>query len=114
LTGCSTLYITASSVDEAELIGRTLVAERLVACANLVPGVRSFYQWDGKVQDGEEVLVLCKTRTDLAEGAIARVKALHSYDCPCIVALPIETGNPDYLDWIKSETQISEDTSATS
>lgn len=103
-TGYCTLYITASSDDEAAAIARVLVTERLVACANLVPGVRSFYWWEGEVQDGREVLILCKTRAELVDRAVARVRQVHGYACPCVVALPIVAGNPEYLDWIAAET----------
>ena len=104
MTGFCTLYVTASSDDEAAVIARALVAERLVACANVVPGVRSFFWWDGEVQDAAEVLLLCKTRDSLVDRATARVKELHSYECPCVVALPIVNGNSDYLNWISAET----------
>jgi len=104
MTGCCSLYITASSDDEAALLARTLVAERLIACANLVPGVQSFYWWEGQVQDDTEVLVIGKTRAGLVDQVIARVKELHSYDCPCVVALPITAGNEDYISWIEAET----------
>jgi periplasmic divalent cation tolerance protein len=104
VTGCCTVYVTASSDDEAATIARVLVTERLVACANLVLGVRSLYWWKGEVQDDREVLILCKTRAVLIDRVIARVKEIHSYACPCVVALPIVAGNPGYLDWIAAET----------
>ncbi|MEE8445521.1 MAG: divalent-cation tolerance protein CutA, partial [Alphaproteobacteria bacterium] len=98
------IYITAASADEAATIARTLVAERLAACANVFPPVRSFYWWEGKVQDDAEVVLIAKTRAALVPRLIERVKALHSYDCPCVVALPIEAGNPEFLAWIDGET----------
>ncbi|NQV21068.1 MAG: divalent-cation tolerance protein CutA, partial [Rhodospirillales bacterium] len=85
-------------------IARVLVTERLVACANIVPGVRSVFWWDGEVRNDGEVLVLCKTRDSLVDNVTVRVKELHSYDCPCVVAVPIVGGNPDYLAWISAET----------
>jgi len=98
------IYVTAGSVEEAERIGRALVAERLAACANILPGMRSIYWWDGKVEEASEaVLVLKSVRKNLA-ALTARVKALHSYAVPCVVALPIETGNADYLAWIVTES----------
>lgn len=99
------LYITAARVEEARRIGRALVEERLAACANIVPGMESIYHWQGAVVEDKEVLLVVKTRVELVEAAIARVKALHSYTCPCVVALPILTGNPAYLEWLGQETR---------
>jgi periplasmic divalent cation tolerance protein len=99
------LYITAANLDEATRIGEALVAERLAACANIMPGVQSIYRWQGEIVRDNEVVVIAKTRADLVEPAIARVKALHSYQVPCVVALPILAGNPDYLNWIGAETR---------
>ena len=103
MNACS-VYMTVGSVDEARAIAADLVDRRLAACVNLVPGIRSIYRWQGEVADDAEVAMFAKTRADLVEALIARVKALHSYDCPCIVALPIAAGNPDFLDWIAAET----------
>lgn len=99
------LYVTAATQDEAETIARTLVGERLVACANVLGHMRSFYWWDEQVQDADEVALVLKTRRDLVDAATARIKALHSYDCPCVVALDITGGNPEFLNWIINETQ---------
>lgn len=99
------IYITAASADEARAIGRALVEERLAACANVLGPITSFYWWDGAVQEDGETALVAKTREDLVEALVERVKELHSYDCPCIVALPIEGGNPAFLDWIEAETR---------
>jgi periplasmic divalent cation tolerance protein len=99
------IYATVGDTAEAERIGRTLVSERLAAAANLVPGVRSFYWWEGEVRSGAEVLLILKTRADLADRAVERLKGLHSYVCPGIVVVPIAGGNPAYLDWIAAETR---------
>jgi periplasmic divalent cation tolerance protein len=99
------LYITAARVEEARRIGRVLVEERLVACANILPGLDSIYHWKGAVAEDKEVLLIVKTRAELVDAAIARVKALHSYTCPCVVALPILAGNPAYLEWLGQETR---------
>ncbi len=101
------VYMTAADEDEAGRIGRALVAERLAACVNVIPGMRSFYRWQDEVQDDREVVVIAKTRETLLDALVARVKELHSYDCPCVVALPIVAGNPDFLDWIEAETAES-------
>jgi periplasmic divalent cation tolerance protein len=101
----SWLYLTAAGRDEAETIARTLVEERLAACANVLGGIHSFYWWKGKVHEEPEVAFVVKTRRELVEAVVARVKAMHSYSCPCVIALDIDGGNPDYLDWITAETQ---------
>ena len=98
------LYITAAKVEEARRIGKALVEERLAACANIVPGLESIYHWQGEIVEDREILLIVKTRAELVDAAIAKVKELHSYTCPCIVALPILTGNPAYLDWLGQET----------
>ena len=101
---CVMLYVTAGDGDEAARIGRTLVEERLVACANVFPGVRSIYRWEGAVRDEGEAVLIAKTMADRAEAATARIKALHSYDLPCVVVVPISGGNTDFLDWVERET----------
>lgn len=98
------LYITASSRDEAKKIGRALVEARLAACANVIDGMESTYWWEGKLAEDREAVLIVKTRADLVAAVTARVKALHGYSVPCVVALPILDGNPDYLDWIAAET----------
>lgn len=100
-----TLYMTAADEDEAARIVSALLEERLIACGNILPGVRSLYRWEGKVADDREVAVIMKTRADLADAAIAKIVALHSYDTPCVTAWPVATGNADYLDWVAEETQ---------
>lgn len=101
------LYITTAKIDDARRIGNALVEERLVACANIVPGLESIYWWQGKLVQDREVLLVVKTRAERVDATIARVKALHSYTCPCIVALPILGGNPDYLTWLEAETRLA-------
>lgn len=101
----SLLYITAASRDEALTLARTLVEERLAACANVLGDITSFYWWDGSVQHGGEVALIAKTRTTRVPDAVKRVKDLHSYTCPCVVALPITDGNPAFLQWIGEETE---------
>ena len=100
----SLIYVTASNRDEALKLARILVESRLVACANVLDGATSLYWWDGKVQEDREAVMIAKTRTDLVDAVILRVKAEHSYACPCVVAMPIAAGNPDFLAWIAAET----------
>ena len=98
-------YITTGSAEEADRIARILVEERLAACANLIDGMRSIYRWQGKVEEAVETVMIAKTREDLLQSLTDRVRALHSYECPCVVGLPVPGGNPDYLEWIASETR---------
>ncbi len=100
------LYVTVSNAEEAARIGRQLVEERLVACVNVLGTIRSIYRWEGRVHDDSEVAFFAKTRRDLVPVAIKRVRQLHSYSNPCIVALTIEAGSPEYLSWIHSETHL--------
>lgn len=102
------IYVTAKDEAEAAHIGRTLVGERLAACANVIGPIRSFYWWQGTVQDEREALLVLKSRDALVEALIARVKTLHSYSVPCVVSLEIGRGNPDFLRWIGEETQAGE------
>lgn len=99
------IYVTAAQSEQAMALGRALVEARLVACANVLGGVNSVYWWDGAVQEGQEAVLIAKTRSDLVDAVIAKVKAIHTYSCPCVVALPILGGNPDFLDWISAETR---------
>ncbi len=99
------IYVTASGLDQAKAIGQQLVFERLAACVNILPQMTSIYRWQGQLEQAEEVVLIAKTREGLVDRVVARVRELHSYECPCIVALPITGGNPAFLDWIGSETE---------
>lgn len=94
------IYTTAGSREEAETIARALVQEEIAACANIFDGVRSVYRWQGAVHEDAEAVMIAKTTHAHLDRLIARVRELHSYDCPCVVAMPIAAGNPDYLTWI--------------
>lgn len=96
----SIVYITAGSMDEAARIGKMLVQERLAACVNIIDGMRSLYEWDGTLQDDREVVMIVKTRSSRVAELTSAVKAIHSYDCPCVVELPVSGGNSAFLDWI--------------
>jgi len=98
------VLITVSGEEEAANIATELVNAGLAACANIIRDVRSIYRWEGKTEDGSEVLMIVKTRSDLFEGLAAKVRQLHSYSVPEIIAVPVIKGLEDYLDWIKSET----------
>jgi periplasmic divalent cation tolerance protein len=101
----SFIYMTAESVDAARDIGRELVSSRLAACVNILDNMNSLYWWEGEIQDDREVVLIAKTRTSLVPRLTEKVKSLHSYDCPCIVSLPIQDGNPAFLEWIVQETR---------
>jgi periplasmic divalent cation tolerance protein len=97
-------YVSLSSREDALAIGRALVEERLAAAVNIQTGVRSVYRWQGTVEEAAEVLLIAKTRAALVPQLTARVVALHSYQCPAVIAVPICGGNPDYLAWIEEQT----------
>jgi periplasmic divalent cation tolerance protein len=101
------LVVVFSTVPNRETglrIGRTLVEQRLIACANLVPGLTSVYRWDGEVREEDEVLLLMKTRqTRLAE-LTERLTALHPFEVPELLAVPVEAGLPAYCAWVVAET----------
>jgi periplasmic divalent cation tolerance protein len=99
---CS-IFITTGTKEEAVKIGRTLVKENLAACANILPA-ESIFLWEGNVEEKAEAVMFVKTREELTDKVINRVKELHSYDVPCIVCFPIEKGNPEYLEWIGEST----------
>jgi periplasmic divalent cation tolerance protein len=99
------VLITASSGEEAATIAEALVSEHIAACVNIVPEVRSLFFWEGKLQDAREVLLICKSRQPHLERLISRVKSLHSYAVPEVIALPIIAGSRDYLDWVRESTK---------
>jgi periplasmic divalent cation tolerance protein len=98
------VYMTARDMEEARRIGRMLVESRLAACANLIDNMSSLYWWDGQVQEETEAVLICKTTMDLMSRLVEAVKAAHSYEVPCIAAVPVLKGNPDFLRWVEEET----------
>jgi len=102
------VYTTYPSLVEAERIGKAVLEQRLAACVNILPGMISHYWWQGAIERGEEVVMIIKTRASLAEGVRAAVKAMHSYTTPAILVLPIEDGEPGYLQWLMQETETRE------
>ena len=97
------IYMTAGSREEAEAIGRDLVGAKLAACVNIVGGMSSIYRWQNELQMDEEVVMIAKTTAAGVEALIERVKSIHSYDCPCILQLPVAGGHQPFLDWIAAE-----------
>lgn len=94
------VLITTASRNEADTIARKLVEDRLAACVNIVPHVRSLFWWENKVSEEDEILLIVKTRRSQFRALVLGVKALHSYSVPEIIALPIVEGSARYLDWI--------------
>ena len=97
--------MTAGSREEARKIGKELVISRLAACVNIWDNMNSFYMWQGKVQDDTEVVMIAKTAENRVPALVEKVKSLHSYECPCIVSIPISGGNQAFLDWIAEEVK---------
>jgi periplasmic divalent cation tolerance protein len=96
----SIIFSTAPSEDEAAKIAKALVEKKLVAGVNIVPKIRSIYSWKGKLCDETEAMLIMKTRTELIDKIKTELKALHSYECPELIAVPISDGLKDYLNWI--------------
>lgn len=94
------IYVTAPDQTVAEGIGRSLVEEGLAACANVLPGMRSVYRWQGAVESADEAVLLVKTTPAAVQRAMERIASLHPYQTPCAVALPISAGLPGYLAWL--------------
>ena len=99
------VYTTYPSVVEAEKAGKTLVENGLAACVNILPGMVSHYWWEGKIERGEEAVMIIKTRASLAERVRDAVKAAHPYTTPAILVIPLESVEESYLGWIMAETE---------
>ncbi len=99
------IFITAGSAEEAERIARRLVEERLAACVNVVPGVTSIYRWEGRVHRDAEVLLIAKTVEANLPKVVRRVKELHSYDVPEVLAVSAVGGSPEYLAWLADSVE---------
>ncbi len=97
------VYTTWPSIVEAEAAGRAIVEKRLAACVNILPKMISHYWWQGKIERGEEAVMIFKTRASLAEAVRAAVKEMHSYETPAIMVLPMESVDADYYKWILGE-----------
>jgi periplasmic divalent cation tolerance protein len=94
------VLVTAGSEEDAAKIAKALVEERLAACVNIVPNIRSIYRWQGQVEDDQESLLVIKTTESALVALEERVRALHSYDVPEVIALPLDQGSAPYLDWL--------------
>lgn len=106
------VLVTASSADEAARLAHALVDEKLAACVNVIEGLRSIYRWQGQVEDAAEVLLVIKTGRHLLNALVERVRALHSYTMPEVIALPITGGSGPYLEWLVGELRVKAGTDA--
>ena len=98
------VLITASGEEEAVKIAHSLVENRLAGCVNIIRNIRSIYRWKEKVEDDTEVLMIAKTKQSLFDPLMNKVKELHSYAVPEIIAIPVAEGSEDYLDWLNEVT----------
>ena len=103
------VLVTAPDAEVARELARSLVEARLAACVNVVPGLRSIYRWKGEVLQDDEVLMVLKTTAARYPRLEARLRELHPYDCPEVIALPIEAGHPPYVDWVMQSVQPDSD-----
>jgi periplasmic divalent cation tolerance protein len=103
------VYTTCGNITEAEAIARSLIENRRAACVNVIPGLLSYYRWQGKVENDTELLLMIKTERGLVDDVRRTLEALHSYDLPEMIVLPIIAGSPNYLEWLEQELQPEED-----
>lgn len=105
MTETLVVLVTTTSPDQAAAIARAVVEERLAACGNVLPQLRSIYRWEGAVREDAETLLLLKTTRGRFEALRARVVALHPYEVPEVIAVPVARGHAAYLDWVKASTR---------
>lgn len=105
MTDVRSIYVTIPDMDQASAFAEELLQRRLIACANVLPGMRSWYRWQGKVQRDEEVVVILKTTAAMLDETLRAVDELHPYEVPCAVVWPVDTGLAAYLDWVRAETR---------
>lgn len=103
------VYVTAADAAEARAIGRAMVEAGLAACANVFDGMVPIFGWEGRIEEGSEAVVILKTTAARAEALVGAVEAMHSYEVPCAVVLPIAGGSRGFLDWIAEETSRGEE-----
>jgi periplasmic divalent cation tolerance protein len=96
---------TTATPDEARMLGRVLVEEGLAACVTIVPSVESVYRWEGKIETASETLLLIKTSAEQVPAVEQRLHALHSYEVPEFLVLPLEAGSPGYIKWLSENTR---------
>ena len=98
------VFVTVSSQEEGERIGSSLVESKLAACVNVLPQVSSIFSWQGKIEKDGEIMLLIKTTSERMDDLAAKIKEMHSYDVPEILAVPVFAGSRDYIDWVHQET----------
>ncbi len=103
------VYVTSKDAEEAERIGETLVKERLAACANIIPSMKSVYWWKGSIERDSEAVLLMKSVEGKAQEIVKRVSELHSYDVPCIDVIPLSGGNQEYFRWLEESLEPGKD-----
>lgn len=99
------VIIIAPSQEEANQIVDTLLEEQLVACINVFPAVKSFFRWEGKIQNRQEIFMAAKTSRPNIPSIVEKVKEISSDEVPCVISLPVTAGNPDFLNWVYEETR---------
>lgn len=100
------VFVTVPNEEVALTISKQLVEERLVACVNIVPGLRSVYRWQGQIEDEQEHLLICKTSEERLDAMIPRVAEIHPYTVPEVIALSVAEGHSPYLDWVLAQTSV--------
>lgn len=106
MTGTVSIYVAVENEDVAVHMATALVKEKLAACANIVEGVRSIYEWDGLIQLDKEVILFLKTTEEKQQAATQKIREMHNYQVPCIVVTPIIDGDKDYLSWVKEQVTL--------
>ena len=101
------VFSACSTLDEARGIARKLIEDRLAACVNVMPGVRSFYRWKGAIEEADECLLVIKSSRDLLDRLRLELEKAHTYEVPEVVAVPIVAGAPNYLNWLDNELKSS-------
>lgn len=104
MTDVRSVYVTIDTPENAATLAQALLDRGLIACANVLPPMRSFFAWDGAVQDEPEVAMILKTRQGRLDALVEAVEALHPYDVPCVVAWPVDAGSEAYLTWVRDAT----------
>lgn len=100
------VYSTIPDKKIAQKIAHQLLEQRKVACVNILPAIQSFYWWQDKIENSDEIILIAKTTKDQFESVKTCILSLHPYECPCIIALPIELGHTPFLNWIEQEVYV--------
>ena len=104
MTSARLIYITTPTKEAAEKIANTLLDEKLIACANILPQMNSIYRWQGRIYNDSECVLILKTQEDQVARIKERVPALHEYKCPCLLVLPVMDGYAPYLEWLAEQS----------